>query len=308
MSSRNTGWNSLLIDHDRIDCLTDEIETASTPDQTIVVMLRGRQEISVKKHGIWRSAVYRAGTVGMTPGGQGNVLKRRVRRGGPPPEKAVMYVPERQFAETADHYRRAGQRGYVGPLTALAFDDPAIAEVALALLGAVRVGAPDLYAETTAQWLAVHLLAGDPRWRAIEDDRRNSGVLVDQRLQRVVEFMSEHLASPPTLGALAAEAGVSKFHFSRLFRERTGSTPVAYLLDLRLAAARRLLASGELDVGTVAHRCGFARATHFATAFGRRYGETPSAFRSRTAGRPGVLRGAECVRPNAVRGTGGLHG
>ena len=278
-SSRDMGWTSLLVDHDRIVRSSEEFETNPTPDQTIVVMLQGVQKIEVWKRGTWQGASYRAGTVGMTAVGQTDKLRRRVGAGGPRPEKAVLYLPSQFVAQAADHYRRAGQQVCGDTLTALSFEDPAIAEVATALLRGMSVGGPDFYAESTAWWLASHLLASHGRWESAGDTGRDPGPLRDGRLERVLALMTADLGRPLRLDDLAAEAGVSKFHFTRLFRQKVGLTPLAYLLERRLDAASRLLEVTDLSVAAIATRCGFVRATHFATAFARRYGKSPSLHR-----------------------------
>lgn len=284
-TSRAAGWTSVLVDHHRIHPDGEEpFETLPTPDQTIVVMTRGEQRIESFKAGTWRPAVYRPGTIGMTPGGDTDRLRRRVRRGHAPFEKANLYVPQRFFRDAADHYRWLGHRYRDDPLTALAFDDPLIAQAVLALLRAMALGAPDLYAQAAMQWLVIHLLSAHSSWLDVREDRRDPGVIRDARLARVVEYMGAHLAEPLTLEDLAAEAGVSKFHFTRLFRQGAGTTPYALLVQMRMEAARRMLATTDLGVAEVAASCGFARSAHFGTAFTKRFGMSPTAFRGRPRG------------------------
>ena len=93
--------------------------------------------------------------------------------------------------------------------------------------------------------------------------------------------MTLHFADALSLEQLAAEAGVSKFHFTRLFRTATGSTPNAFLLQLRMETACRMLSSTDLPIGVVALRCGYVRAEHFSAAFVKRFGESPSSYRAR---------------------------
>ena len=278
-SSRDLGWTSLLVDHDRIIRLSAEFETRATTDQTIVVLMRGAQELEVRKGLGWQVARYQAGTVGLTTAGQTNTLRRRSVASGTKTEKAVLYLPVAFLTEAADHYRLAGQRSRRGTLDSLAFNDAAIAGVALGLVKAVRIGAPDFYAEAAARWLATHLLAAHAGWDAIATDTRRPGVITERRLQRVLALMLSDLSRPLHLTDLAAEAGVSKFHFTRLFRQQTGWTPCAYLLDQRLSAAGHHLATREVSIKAVAAGCGFPRATHFAVAFARKFGMSPSAYR-----------------------------
>ena len=149
-----------------------------------------------------------------------------------------------------------------------------------ALLRAMAAGALDLYAQAAMQWLATHLLSAHSPWLDIHEDPRNPGVISNSRLMRVLDYMSTHFAEPLTLERLADEAGISKFHFCRLFRENTGGTPHAFLLELRMGAARRMLATTDYNVAVIAAHCGFARAAHFGTAFTKRFGLSPLAFRA----------------------------
>jgi AraC-like DNA-binding protein len=100
----------------------------------------------------------------------------------------------------------------------------------------------------------------------------------------------EHLhdASDEMIGAdgLAREAGAAnRFHLARAFRAANGSSPHAYLVQLRLLRARRLLAAGEAPV-MVAAACGFADQSHLGRRFRRAYGLTPAAYRTCCTGVP----------------------
>ncbi|MFW6078381.1 MAG: helix-turn-helix transcriptional regulator [Gemmatimonadota bacterium] len=83
-----------------------------------------------------------------------------------------------------------------------------------------------------------------------------------------------------TLAGLAREAGYSEFHFTRLFRERTGLTVHRYVDRLRLRSAMEAVLDGAPDLTTVAFRHGFSSHSHFTRAFRREYGATPSMVRA----------------------------
>jgi AraC-like DNA-binding protein len=104
-------------------------------------------------------------------------------------------------------------------------------------------------------------------------------------IRRAVELADGHTGEPLTVRALAACAGMSPFHFSREFKRETGSTPQVYLRRARLERARRLLAGDERPVTDVAMECGFASASHLATAFRRAYRLAPSRYRAMLRGR-----------------------
>lgn len=80
---------------------------------------------------------------------------------------------------------------------------------------------------------------------------------------------------------LAEVAGMSRFHFSRLFKRSAGVTPYAYLIDLRIRKALDLLATSDLAAAEIAGRVGFGDYPYFCTTFKRHVGTTPKRFRDR---------------------------
>jgi AraC family transcriptional regulator len=275
-SSRELGWTSLLVDH-HIGSVSDEpYASIATMDQEIGVATSGRYATEVLYRGQWRRGLYHAGAVCLLDSRESRRL-RFVPVDGVTSSTAMLYLPRGLMDATAEHYRRVGQSAVSGPLESVD-RDPAIFNVTLALLRGLAQGYDDLYAGTVASWLAVHLTtqhASLPR-----DDERSPGTIRDVRLARVLDLMSVRYSEPLSLDELAAEAHVSKFHFARLFRAATGFTPFVYLTRIRLAAARRLLATTELPIATIASSCGYATSASFSTAFKARYGEGPSAFRA----------------------------
>jgi AraC-like DNA-binding protein len=73
--------------------------------------------------------------------------------------------------------------------------------------------------------------------------------------------------------------GVAYSHFRRAFRQHTGFAPWQYMLHLRLAQARRLLASPDATIEDAAGRLGFSSAFHLSAAFKRTFGLAPSRWR-----------------------------
>jgi len=96
-------------------------------------------------------------------------------------------------------------------------------------------------------------------------------------VRRAVAHLHECRAGNPSLVELAEVAGLSPWHLTRVFRVATGLTPHAYLVDLRLRDARRLLRAGT-PPGDVAARCGFSDQSHLSRHFRRATGLAPGAF------------------------------
>ena len=79
---------------------------------------------------------------------------------------------------------------------------------------------------------------------------------------------------------LAREAGVSAFHFARLFKQSTGNSPHQYLLQRRLDRAKTMLRQAQMSLAEISASTGFADQSHFTKVFRRFTGVTPSEYRS----------------------------
>jgi AraC-like DNA-binding protein len=88
--------------------------------------------------------------------------------------------------------------------------------------------------------------------------------------------------APLTLASLAAEAGASRYQLLRAFSRELGLTPHAYIVQQRLALARRLIRAGSALVDA-ASAAGFSDQSHLTRVFARQFGVTPARYRTRVA-------------------------
>ncbi len=102
-------------------------------------------------------------------------------------------------------------------------------------------------------------------------------------LRRARDHVDAHYAEPHDLAALAEVAGLSKYHFQRLFKATYGLSPAAYLSQRRVERAQDLLRATNLTVTEVCHAVGFSSLGSFSARFRELVGETPSAFQARYA-------------------------
>ncbi len=283
LCSLTAGWTSLLVQRFESPGSAESFETQASPDQLVVVVTGGCREVGSFSGGRWRKAVYHPGCVGMTAGGHVNRLRWRSLSPAPV-ESLHLYIPQHFFRGAQDEYRRVGTPAREQPLDALVFTDPVVSRVALSLADAMGTGAPDLYAQSAAQFLATHLLSMQSGWPDPAQDGRRPGTLTDLRLARVLEYMNAHYTEPISLEQLAREACISRFHFGRLFKDKVGVTPHHYLIRVRMDAAGALLDETDLSVLEIALACGYQSAAHFTAAFRKRFLQTPSVYRRNLRG------------------------
>lgn len=92
-------------------------------------------------------------------------------------------------------------------------------------------------------------------------------------------WMQERLAEPLTVEQMSRHAGYSPRSFARRFRAETGTTPLQWLIGLRVAEAQRLLEATDAPVEAVATRAGFGGAVALRQHFARVLGTSPTAYR-----------------------------
>ena len=100
-------------------------------------------------------------------------------------------------------------------------------------------------------------------------------------LRRARDHVDRHYAEPLDLEVMARAAGLSKYHFHRLFAAAYGVTPAAYVSQRRVERAQDLLRATNLSVTEVCHAVGFASLGSFSSRFKEVVGETPRQFQQR---------------------------
>lgn len=128
-------------------------------------------------------------------------------------------------------------------------------------------------------WTEMAKLAQCPRF-----EQRAPRGLSRRAFTRACSFIAENLGERFTLDDLARQAGVSRFHFARLFRVSTGESPMAYLLKSRIERAKQMLLQDDRPVCEIAAALGFCDQSHLTRTFRRLTGLTPREFARQHAG------------------------
>jgi AraC family transcriptional regulator len=162
----------------------------------------------------------------------------------------------------------------------LGIRDEQLTYIAMSLLYELReeniVGR--VYADHVATLFAMQLVR---RYSDLKDIHHCRGGMSPRKLQKAIKLITDHLEQEQAIpiAAIAEEVGMSRFHFSRAFKQSVGVSPINYIVQQRIERAKTLLAETDLPIADIALHTGFSGQSHFTTFFRRLVGITPRSFR-----------------------------
>jgi AraC family transcriptional regulator len=270
---RAAEWNSLRVEHRWIAPGTQNcVQPACTE---IVHILSGHAKVRRRGNGALQEGLARPGTNWIVPAGTHETLLEL----DGPSECLVIFLPETLLERSAlaDYGidPDAVQLAYAG-----GFSDPVFTQISASLARLLdgRAHAHDrVLADGMRTTLAAHLIGHYTvdRWQPPE----RLPTLDPRRLQRVLDFLDANLGGDISLADLAAEACLSPYHFSRLFRDATGLSPHRYMTDRRIESACAQLARTDTPLCAIALDNGFGSQANFTRSFRKATGTTPGQYR-----------------------------
>lgn len=118
--------------------------------------------------------------------------------------------------------------------------------------------------------------------RPSEEASEQCPFLVDeanvQKLKRAKQIIINRMAEPPTLQELADEIGLSLNKLKEGFKQIYGDSVFSFLFDYKMETARQLLETGTFNVNEVGLKVGYSTASHFISAFKKKFGTTPKKY------------------------------
>lgn len=271
--SEAADWSALCVEHRR---LLPGAQQPLVPQCTeIVLMLSGRAGVTRVGDGQVQEVLAQPGMSWIVPAGtQESKIELSAEM-----ECLHLYLPSTLIEQSAlsdyDLDPAKAQLAYAG-----GFGDAMLLQIGSAfrgLLGRERQLTDRLFVDGMQAALAAHLLGNYTIDRWQPPGRAPS--LDPRRLKRVLDFVEARLADDISLDDLAAEACLSPFHFSRLFRDATGLSPHRYVTDRRVQAAREKLAIDQSSLVEIALDAGFGSQANFIRVFRKVTGLTPGQYR-----------------------------
>jgi AraC-like DNA-binding protein len=201
---------------------------------------------------------------------------RLVRRHASETRVRILTLPDADLA--AAHEALGVNPRTVPPILAY-LEDAALWSAASRVFAAVEAGAPGMAVETTVAACAQQVARALSR-RALDA----SGRVDTESARRIREVLHDRVSEEMTLEDLARDVGLSRTYVVHAFQRVHELPPYAYLMQLRVARARVLLAAGRRPID-VAHDCGFCDQSHMNRWFRAVVGVTPGEYCGRTSGR-----------------------
>src|SRR5665648_265769 len=138
---------------------------------------------------------------------------------------------------------------------------------------------PGLYTGFIFQEIKLdHLLASFTHLNQFREIRKTEE---NDPVAQSINFMLEHLNRKLKLEEIASETGLSASHYSRLFQNRTGHSPIDYFIQLKIQRACRLLDNSGWMIADVSREMGFDDQFYFSRVFRKVMGMSPGEYRKR---------------------------
>lgn len=286
-SSAGRAWEGVHID----EFGDTQVEDAHAParDHANISLCLGPSPLIVQhRSGKTFASPSRIGDFSIYPPGD------EVRWTGLAPHNVSMRPDPTKLEQLATELRRTGLARFRF-VTVFRQRDPIIEYIARIFsleLGRASHPTQDLMIESLAVTLSAHLLRSYTSAVGIEE--RSSSTPNLASLARAVAYIEDHPERNVSLAELAGAAGVSRFHFSRLFKRRVGMSPARFVERSRIERAKAMIVQAELSLADIAQAVGFADQSHFTRRFKFHEGLTPGQFaREQARGTLPRARGSE---------------
>lgn len=272
-SSKDLGWQDIRVLHVRNHY--GDTDVPPLDNHCVIVQLEPSGQVTTTINGQDLDNFLSPGDITIIPAG---VPSRWLWRDGRSHEALHIYLEPNFVQKIAETNGLSHDQMAIEPQ--IGIRDEQLSHMAMSLLYELKaenvVGR--LYADSVASVLAIQLVR---RYSCLKDVTIRKGGMAPNKLRRALEFISDKLEQQQgiALEVVAQEVGMSRYHFSRVFKESMGLSPINYIVRQRIERAKKLLAETDLPIADIALQAGFSGQSHFTTFFSKLVGLTPRSFR-----------------------------
>ncbi|MBV6626078.1 MAG: helix-turn-helix transcriptional regulator [Rivularia sp. (in: Bacteria)] len=267
LSSKVQHWKGLRVEQ-------QYLPVSETPEMTSIghllcVHLSKALWVDYQQNSKWHNCLMKPGDLFLIPDGASHAA--RWQEAG---ELLVIALEPDLINQVAPEASKGKNIEIIG---AQAQSDGLIANIALAFKEELETGGSggELYRDTLTNALVARLLRNYSASFAVDETK---GGLGKRKLKLVMDYIQAHITEEITLAQMAEIAGLSPFHFSRIFKESVGVSPNRYVNQCRVEKAKRLLEQQQISINQISAACGYSNPSYFIRQFRKVMGVTPKVY------------------------------
>ena len=278
IDSSTLQWSGVFVRHFRFPHVVDRFLVPATAEPLISCVVNGTAELQEREiGGTWLTRELHRGDIFVTRSRTPYELRCKS-----PAGEALNFII---IHLAVDQYLAALESVYPGKADEVEVidffgRDEALAHVCFACAEMLmkRVPGESKRVAALVQLLAAYLV--EKYTDAAVDKPEFRGGLPIRQLRKVEDYVRDQLAEEISVEALAKLVDLSPFHFSRVFKQATGMSPLQFVTRERITLAQQLIRETTRSLIDIALNVGYTSPSHFAQVFGRIVGVTPTEFRS----------------------------
>ncbi len=278
LSSRQLGWNGILVEQHHYSSVPGETEEKELPalsDHWLILPQGHPTYVSQRSSDFWHESIFHKGDSLLVPAEQPSYWRC-------PGSKAVqtelnIHLQPKLVEQVAQASEIDTAR--VNFVNRFGQQDLNLQHIAMLLLAEVKSGGMmgQLYVESLTNALVVHLLRHYAESiEIVTSENRN---LTRTQLQQAIDYIHTHLNRDLSLVELASVVNISPTYFASLFKQAMGISPHQYVIGQRVEQAKLMLSKTDLAIADIALQVGFSSQSHLTQQFKRLTGMTPKQIR-----------------------------
>jgi AraC family transcriptional regulator len=275
LSSRQLGWQGILIEHYRHCDEAGEIELPALSDRWLSLPLGQPAHLTQKRDDTLHESTVQKGDIILVPAERSSYWHTQGRVSDDYDCQPMLHI--RLQSALMNHVAEKLEfgQGQVELANCFADRDLPLHNIAMLLSAEVANGGlmGQLYNESLTQVLAVYLLRNYSTIdRSIKPQHRN---LTNSQLQQTIDYIHDRLSGDLSLIRIAETVNISPTYFASLFKQKTGISLHQYVIKRRVDRAIILLQTTDLRITQIASQVGFCSQSHLAHHVKRATGMTP---------------------------------